>query len=340
MYVSVLKNRMFENKFLREFGKKYFNESVVPLIEVISLKMGRTTYNIDDLLTLFDSYFDHDFFVDFFTFRESEYKKFDPERVKFSLEIRNESKYKYYDDLLFKVVKTKHGVPVISIKKARSFLNSSAKVIDLIKKLQMHFDKIALRVQCSMFDEYFKVAEKHLREQDYLIYDINEESIESKVFDLMNVQSKSGKYSVIVLHSPRPSHIKNGSYRDGGYTGLIDNSLLNDYVLHGFDGVADYSGLKNVLPTDGGNGQGAALGLFFVRSANKFFSIMNNNTKDGAAGHRYVMKELFNKYIGLIDPTSTCSAVDYINTNVWSKGSSGSWGQWKYITMLRYMDQI
>lgn len=340
MYVSVFKNRMFENKFLRENGVRYYSDDILPMIEVISLKIGRKKYEVDELLELFDGYFESEYFIDFFTFDEKEYKKFDISKVQFALEIRNEDNYKYFDDLLRKVSFTENGIPVISVKNIRKFLLDESILRDLILKLQKICDKVAIRINSDLLGKYFKLIDSTLRENDFLFYDINEDTIESKIFDLMSMSSRKGRYNMVLLHSPRPSEINNGSYVNGGFTGLIDNTLFVDYNLHGFDGVADYAGIKNVLPTDGGNGQGAALGLFFVKSANSFFSIVNKNTKDGAAGHVHVINELFYKYRFIIDPALDCEAIKYIDDNLKQRSSSGSWGQWKYITILRYLDQI
>ena len=40
MYIPVLKNRLFENKFIREH-QLFFDDNIVPLIEILNLKIGR-----------------------------------------------------------------------------------------------------------------------------------------------------------------------------------------------------------------------------------------------------------------------------------------------------------
>jgi|AntAceMinimDraft_18_1070375.scaffolds.fasta_scaffold00196_5 hypothetical protein len=339
MYVSVLKNRMFENKFLRENGQ-LFDENIMPLIEMISLKIGKTEYSVQELIDKYDSYFNYNYFLDFFTFSEEEFKKFDAKKTKFSISIRDEKNYDYLNDLLMIVVKSKRGIPTISIKNARDFLLNEKSILDLIKKLQLVSDIVAVRIKSNVFGNYFVAIDSVLRETDYLFYDIDEDSIESKFFDLELIKQTNSNYKTIIINSPRQRKFNNSSYIDGGYTGLIDNSIRSNYASYGFDGYADYSGIKNVLPTDGGNGQGAALGMFFIASKNKFFTIVNKDTKQGASGHHHVISLAFGKFAPILNPTSHCPAFNYIDNVFRANGKPGSWGQWKYVTILRYISEI
>lgn len=338
MYIPVLKNRLFENKFLRE-QSSYFDERVIPLIEILNQKIGRTTLEVDELLSIYDSYINSSYFVDFFTFEEGEYSKHDPNQVPFYIAHRNDTINDYFD-LLSLVCDTEHGIPVISIKKGREFLLDRASIKSLIQMLQALTSKIAVRVQSSLLQNFFMEIDPLLRKDDLLIYDINEDSIQSKFFDRKLLSSKSSSYKVILLHSPRSSKLNNGSYLDGDYTGLIDNSIKVNYKKLGFDGFADYAGLKNVLPTDGSNGKGAALGLFYDSSNNQFFSIMNPDTDQGTRGHLYVLDQAFTVFKKKLDPNDDCPAFEYMFLNLYSQGKPGQWGQWKYITVLRYVSQV
>lgn len=338
MYIPVLKNRLFENKLLRE-QCTYFDDTIMPLIEVLNQKIGRTTMQVDELLSVYDSHINSPYFIDFFTFDEGEYTNFDLNQVPFYIAHRNDT-INDYRNLLALVCNTKHGIPVISIKKGREFLLNRASIKSLIRDLQSLTSKIAVRIQSLLLQSYFFEIDTSLRENDLLIYDINEESIQSKVFDRKQLSNRAGSYKVVLLHSPRSSKLNNGSYLDGDYSGLIDNSIKNDYKNLGFDGFADYAGLKNVLPTDGGNGKGAALGLFYDNTNNQFFSIMNPDIDQGTRGHLYVLDQAFKIYKNKLDPLDNCPAFKYMYSNLYSQGKPGQWGQWKYITVLRYISQI
>lgn len=339
MYIPVLKNRLYENKFLRENQYLFDSENILPLIEIIDLKIGRTECSLEDLISYYDENLKSSYFIDFFATTYGEYSNADYNKVQFSLEIRDESTYKY-QNLLDITNISEYCIPVISIKEARNFILDKNEITRFVKNTQAHKESIALRISADLYDQYADLINELLRIEDYLIYDINEESIESRFFDLYKMKNYESKYKKILLHSPRPSNLNNGSYIDGNFTGLIDNSLRNDFSDHDFDGFADYAGLKNVLPSSGGNGQGAALGLFYVEEKNKFFSIKNSDSSVGAKGHEYVINQAFGKYMSYLNVNGDCPAFEYIDQVLRSRNKSGSFGQWKYITILRYISQI
>ena len=339
MYIPVLKNRLYENKFLRENKYLFDSKNILPLIEIIELKIGRSECGLDDLISYYDENLKSTYFIDFFASTYGEYRNADYNKVQFSLDIRDESKYKY-QDLLDITRKSEYSIPVISIKKAREFILDKNEITRFVNNTQAHKKSIALRISAELYDQYADLVNELLRNNDYLIYDINEESIESRFFDLHKMSSFKSNYKKIILHSPRPSNLNNGSYIDGDFTGLIDNSLKNDYSDYEFDGFADYAGLKNVLPSAGGNGQGAALGLFYVEDKNEFFSIKNADSSKGAKGHKYVINQAFGIYKSRLNVNGDCPAFDYIDQTLRSRNKSGSFGQWKYITILRYISQI
>lgn len=338
MYIPVFKNRLFENKFIRE-QQVYFDDNIVPLIEILDSKIGRTKISIDEMLSIYDNYFSSKYLIDFFTFDDGEYSKYDPNQVPLYFQHRNDNINDYYN-LLELVCKTEHGVPVISIKKGRDFLLNGSAIKMLIQNLQAKSAMIAVRIQSGLLHTYFNDINHLLRDDDLFIYDINEDSIQSKFFDRKVISNRKNRYKVIVLSSPRPSKINNGSYRDGDYTGLIDNKIRVEYKTLGFDGFGDYAGLKNVLPTDGSNGKGAALGLFYDNSVNQFFSIMNEDSDLGTRGHLYVLEQAFKVHHQKLDPNNDCPAYKFMYDNLYIRNSPGQWGQWKYITILRYISQI
>lgn len=339
MYVPILKNRMYENKFIKE-NVYLFDSNIIPMIEVIFQKIGRTNCSIKDIISEYEKHFKNKYFIDFFTFAEKEYTAFDPSKVEFPIKIRDEKELNYLNDLLLVVARTKKGIPVISIKRARNFILDTSIITKIIEELQKETENIAIRIESNIFEYYFDYIHPLLRETDYLFYDINEESIVSKFFDIQKINNKQKEYKIIIINSPRKSRFNNSNYKNCSYTNLIDNSIRDEFVNYGFDGFADYAGLKNELPTDGGNGKGAALGLFYLDKQNKFFSIMNQDTNKGPSGYRYVLYEAFHNYRNLLDTNRDCPAFFYMNNVLVSKNKTGTWPQWKYITILRYISQI
>jgi len=335
MYVWVLKNRMYETKLLKEESKIFTND-FCPLIEVINLKIGRTEKTVDEVLEFYDNNIMSNYFIDFFQFGKNEYVKYDYSSVTFSENIES---YNYLDDLLLKVTTTKRGIPVISIKKAREWILNDSTISKIIIKLQEHNNKIAVRIEALLFVDFFPILNKTLRPEDYLFYDINEGNIIANVLDIDDIKATDFKYQMLVLHSPRKKMINNGEYEICGFTKLIDNNLSKNYKNYGFTGVADYAGLKNNLPSSGGSGFGAALGMFYVGSKNKFFTIMNPDTKRGGRGYDLVLPEFFQKE-HLLNPDNNCLAFEFMKKTLLDRAKNGTFAQWNYITILRYLSEM
>lgn len=340
LYIPVLKNRVYENKFLRENTHLFEDESIIPLIEIINLKGKKDSKDVLKTVEEYSEVFTNKYFIDFFTFDSDEYKNFDTKKVGFSLSIRNENEYRYYEDLLLLLVDLKNAIPVLSIKTGRDFVLSDKYINKTIKDLQTKFPNIAVRIQAKLLDEYFGLLDSKLRDSDYLMYDIAEEAIESKYFDIEKINGRHGRYKMIIISSPRSPKLSNNSFPDGEFTNLIDNSLRIEYKKNGFDGFGDHAGLKNVLPAGGSKGLGSALGLFYVDYKNKFFSVVYSDSSYGIKGYNYVIGELFNRYYDLLNPKKDCPAFEFMSTKFLKKNSTGNWAQWNYVTILRYISQI
>ncbi|MBV6552644.1 hypothetical protein KTN00_16805, partial [Acinetobacter soli] len=87
-----------------------------------------------------------------------------------------------------------------------------------------------------------------------------------------------------------PIDKKNGDYEKTSATIFINNEAVELYEKSGFDGVGDFSGLKDELPKDGGSkGLGTALSLLYNYQDNKFYSFKNDDVKDGLGGYKNVV---------------------------------------------------
>lgn len=342
MYIPILKDRLFENKFMKDH-KNLLVDNVKPLVEIITDKIGGKVYTNLEIINFFDRVLLDQYFYDIFTFDEDVYKPFDPNLVAFASDQRLITPKDYYDylDILLECNHSEKAIPVLSFKAGRDFsIFGKNSLKTLFTKLFTECNQVAIRLSSNYFEEYIEDIIPFLRKNDYLMYDINQTPIESMHFDIEDLTEIKGDFKRVILHSPRDRKTKNGLYKDCSYTDLIDNAIRNDYKILGFDGFGDYAGLKDILPTGGGNGQGAALGLFFINNRNKFLSIMNSNTKIGTLGHKHVIDEAFGNYYNELNPTDDCPAMEYIKVTMKDKGKPGVWGQWKYITILRYISQI
>jgi len=338
MYVPIFKSRSQEHKLFREHSD-LFSGNITPLIEVIQLKVKTKEVSISELIEHYDTILD-EYYIDFFTFNKADYKSFDIYKLQFSWSLQDEKVYDYDKDLLRHASESDCAIPVISIKKARSFLLDPKKVEYLIHSLQSTSRKIAIRIEAALFDDYMPLINKNLRPEDTLFFDINESTIEPFFMQVDTLKSLKGKYTKIVIHSPRPRAVNNGQYEDGDFTDLIDNSLMQHHKNEGFDGYSDYAGLKDGLPTQGGNGKGAAHVLLFDIRNFKYFSIVNDNTALGVKGYRYVVDKIFDKYLDILDPYDDCRAIAHIENQWKYNDTKGNFATWKYVTMLRTLSRI
>ncbi|MGI6782512.1 MAG: hypothetical protein ACOX56_06860 [Acholeplasmataceae bacterium] len=334
MYFPIFKNRMYENKVLRENSYLFKYKSITPIIEVISVKT-----DIPSIIKEYDNYLDDKYFLDFFTFEHGEFLHFTIKHVKFALAIQNEDTYNYLDLLLETTASTK-AIPVLSIKKARSFILNHAKLEHYITVLQSKKESIAIRLEGKYFDEYFPLIRKKLRKTDFFMFDIGNNNIDSFILQLYDFKEADVEFTSILLNSPRSEKFNNGDYENEEYTSLINNLVATVYKDYSFSGFGDYLGLKNELPSDGGRGLGCALILMYDYNKNKFFSIVNASVEDGLLGYRKILPKLLS-YKYMLDPENNCLAYKYIDKHIGPKyGKYGNWATWKYILMLRTLSEM
>lgn len=339
MYIPIYKNRLYENKFLREYGSLFETNKIMPYIEIITRKMGRTEYKEEQLIKIYDAYFFSKYFIDFFTFSEKDYTQFNKEAVAYSISARTESPKKYLQKLLATVVSSK-AIPVISIKEGKEEVLNERSILFLITSLQQIKPQIAVRIEGKLLNAFYSLLKKNLRKSDYLFFDIKEENLNPYVYELNDLK-KDNNFIKILTNSPRKKSINNGSYLKSGYTDLIDNFAQTEYQKQNFSGYADYSGLKDDLPKSGGSrGFGAALAIFYDYTTNKYYTITNTCTKDGLKGYKYVLKNLGSEEVCKKLRLDNCLAYKYIKKNMLPHNKIGNFGVWNFITILRKLSEM
>lgn len=337
MYIPILKNRLFENKFIREYSY-LFDKTIVPMIEIIEKKIGRTEKSIFEILEYYHGILKNEFFIDLFTFNATIYRPYSPAKVKYAVSLRNNYDEDYVKDLN-EFQYFERAIPVVSVKKDRDF--EEYDFINLIVDLKESNSKVAIRIEAEYFEEFSEIIKEYLDKDDFIMLDINEEELESKFMEMDYFENAGLPCKTVIISSPRRRKIKNGLYENRRFTDLIDVSLSCDYMKLGFDAYADYAMLKDTLPNDGGNGKGAALGLIYSKQHNSVYSIMNGDTEQGSKGHRYVIDTLMEeKTRDILDPKRDCLMYKFIEEYFLPYDKTGSWGQWKYITILRAISQI
>ncbi|OWP59501.1 hypothetical protein ETZ92_017955 [Bacillus velezensis] len=360
MYIPIMKNRKEELKVIENM-KDYFNESMIPLIEIIrdeykiqykidevtkeyvyELKSGnkrKTRVKLEpkekDIITLEkiqDRLNEKKAFIDFFRFSKNEYNSKEGfTGIELSFKLRE---YDYYKQRILKVGKFTNLIPVISIKK--DFKISEHDFTKLIYDLRKDNSSIAVRITDNYLDDYLEILEKHLTQMDYIMLDIRNQHVDSKFIELEDFQDLETNAKKILLNSPRSRNYKNGDFENLSYTKKIDNKVARIYTKYKLDGFGDFGGLKDDLPVKGGgNGLGAALGLIYCKEENAFYSIVNYDTNMGLKGYEYVRNEIL-KRLSLLDNKGDCIALKRIKN---MEGKYGNWGTWNNLALTRYIQQ-
>lgn len=332
------KLRMYENIFLRNYGKEFKNDIVIPYIEIIELKLGRKDVAERDIVEYLDSLIESNYFIDFFTFDEGKYTQINKEKLIYSALMRTEEWQSYLSRLLETTFSQK-AIPVISIKSARERVLDVEVIEKLISKLQLEKEKIAVRVEGNIYENYSLLFKKVLRDSDILFFDIREDNIDPYILDVMDVTSNVN-YQTVIANSPRKKSVNNNSYLESGYTKLIDNYIREEYKVYGFDAYSDYSGLKDDLPKSGGGIFGSAIAMIFDHSKNEYYTITNKDTTRGIKGYKEVLEELSSdKIVDLLD-LRNCNAFRYIEENLIKKERNGTYSTWNLITLIRMLSEI
>ncbi|MGV8145464.1 MAG: beta family protein [Alkaliphilus sp.] len=338
-YVPILKNRQQELKLVRDYNA-CFSEKIIPMIEIIAEKTstkileGKTEDGLEVIKDLIERLNGKEAFIDFFTFDERVYKRFTPDKCRLAIDLRGNSNLYY--SRLDGVSNFGNLVPVLSIKKARNFKDEKLEVI--LRSLKNKNDKIAVRITSDYIYEYIETISKILDKDDFFMFDIREENLESKLMELTEIADSDISSKKIILNSPRRQSINNATYEESDWTTLIDNAVAIEYIENRFDGFGDFMGLKDTLPSGGGSGKGAALALIYSYKENKFYSVVNKNTGEGVKGYKEVIRT-----ISMLDQDefeiNKCDMFVKIK-EMKTEGRSGSWATWKYLTMVRYLDQV
>ncbi|BDS16170.1 hypothetical protein JUM001_04040 [Clostridium perfringens] len=345
MYVPIMKTRQEELRVSKKINH-CFSDEIIPLFEVVKeiygengkIKKIKGKITKEDIITL--DYINNTIkkskaFIDYFRFDSEKYggNKIDISKIELAYKLsRSESEY---IEKLNSISSYDNLIPVISIKEKFTF--NKSKLIEIINMLQDKSTSIAIRIEDSLFESLKDVIEKHLRESDFLLYDINEQNIESKVIELLELNECDVKSKKILLNSPRKLNINNKQYENGIATELIDNSVATSYEEYNFDGFGDFGGLKDQLPTSGGNGKGAALALIYNKEENLFYSFCNSDTSLGTRGYVQVISDILDLEY-MFNPQQNCPFYQEVN-KMFEKDSTGNFGKWNNLTLTRYIHQ-
>ena len=358
IYVPMLKNRGEELRVVSNISE-CFSDKVVPLIEVITEKY-KTTYKMDekgefiyekrknrkckvkaipteqDIITL--QYINQlvgqkKVFIDYFRFTLDKYgKNIDFSSAELSFNLNNS--YDLYKKKVFSITEYTNMIPVISVKPG--FDISKSELVDFLNQIQAKSRQVALRITEEWIGKYQDIIKNILREDDYLLFDIEEQNPKAKFMEIEEIQDYRAKCKMVLLNSPRKMSVKNGDYPEQGIADLIDNCAKDIANEYGLNGYGDYCGLKDTMPMiSGSNGTGAALALLYDYNDNVFCSYCNHDTSLGMQGYRMIIPLVLAD-----EPTlnrdDDCPGYEKIH----GLQGNGNWNTWHHINAARYIHQV
>lgn len=277
----------------------------------------------------------HKVFVDFFRYTITKYgKNINIENVSLSYQLNNNQEL--YFNKIRSISLFPNMIPVVSIKK--EYTISKSLLIELIVELQKENFSIAIRITDDYYDDYKEILIEYLREDDYLLFDIENQNPETKFIELDEIGTGEGIYQKILLCATRDSTLNNGDYPQRGPTDLIYTNTKLEAESNGFDGFGDYCGLKDNLPSNRSGPSGAAIALFYDSLTNQFYSYVEKNTSLGVKGYKNLIPIILEDKL-ILNVSGNCPVVEMIEKD-YTEGKNGNWCTWLFYCVIRYIDQV
>lgn len=356
VYVPMLKTRDEELRVLKSM-KGCYSDKIIPLVEVISeqykvryetdengefirekhktrylkVKCKPSEQDIITLQNLNEMVEDRKIFIDYFRFSLEKYGR----NIKFAnaeLAFNLSNSYELYRKKVLSVSEYKNMIPVISVKPG--FGIPKTELENFVTQLQANSEQIALRITEEWISIYKDIICNLLREDDYLLFDIEEQNPETKFMEIIQLKDLKVKCGIILLNSPRKASIRNGEYPHHAKTNLINNCARNVATAYELMGYGDYCGLKDVMPPNSGSSTGAALALFFDFTENVFYSYCNHDTSLGMRGYRDIIPLIKADEL-ILNREGDCPGFEKMA----QIQGTGNWNTWHYINAVRYIYQ-
>lgn len=369
MYVPVIKNQQAEFAaiaVLREAG--CVNDEIIPLVEVTAETLRYETmvdpitkkvvtekvqYNSgakkgqfynrkvkdyqkghDDTLSDISQLLpNHPIFVDFFRCDLTKYKGAD--HSKCALVLRLNNSLDEYKTRIKSIAAYANLIPVITIRSGIANL-SPDELAELISELRSMLDGRSLAVRVEDVEGYEAVLANELTENDYVLFDINEAPLKSKITEFDELSDVPIVACKVLICSPRRRDIKNGEFANGY---KIDNGHIVQFRQHGFDGIGDYAGHCDRLRRGGMATKGHAIALVYDGRENAFSYFVHPNANLGMKGYCAISDEILGKRNELESHFGECITLQSIEERR-KKGTPGNWSTWITHTITRYIQQL
>ncbi len=358
IYIPMMKTRDEELRVLKSM-KEHYSDKIIPLIEVIcekyqvrymmdengefirekhktqyrKVKCTPTEQDIITLQNLNEIVENHKMFIDYFRFSLDKYGKnikFESAELAFNLS----NNYQLYKQKVLSVARYKNMIPVISVKPDFDIPKTELK--NFVSQLQKITEQMALRITEEWIEAYKDIISEQLRQDDFLLFDIEEQNPESKFMEIEELNDLNAKCKIVLLNSPRKASIRNGEYPEYDTTDLINNCARNTADDNGLAGYGDYCGLRDVMPLNNkSNGTGAALALLYDFTENVFYSYCNHDTSLGTRGYLDIIPLIIGDE-AILNSDGDCPGYMKIK----EIKNTGSWNTWHHINAIRYIHQV
>lgn len=328
--VIVMKNRRAEFGAMKTLlDSRLLSDELVPYVEVI--REG----GIYDVASWSNLFKERPLFVDYLRCDVRKYRGHDPEQIQLIYQLNNN--IALYERKVLGLARYANVIPVISIREGIDKIEPG-KAESLIADLRQARNGNAVAVRIENFAGYEHLLTDCLSDEDYLFYDISEQRIDAKFFEHIELRDLGIQAHCGILCSNRSRDVSNRNYENGCPTVLINCDASSSYSKYGYEFYGDYGGLKDSLPSKGGNGQGCALAVLFDANINQYRTYVCDDLHRGVEGYSDVITEILNDQ-EILDPDNECIALSMIRS-MQKEGKTGNWETWIKITLLRTAQQL
>lgn len=341
MYIPVMKNRTVEVNVLQQLSSMgVFDNSIIPMIELVQERTRSNMKNsfLDELVTVLEQAPNMSVMLDFY--KSSKLRNTSEAIREYITRIIRQPEF-CYEELATVERFSDRVIPVISYMLEDM---SMPRIFEDMTHFQEKFRQIAVRLKPQEFDSVFTPLLPYIRQEDFIILDIDTASYTSPVFKpiyktISDHRKKIG-YKSIVIKAHRPENLLNTKMVDREPIAEIDNGLKDLYLtsyMSRFSGFGDYATISAALPTTGG--AISPVGIYYSQE-NNFFVSFKNRRPLLSEFPEYIAPSIVNSEYWRefsSEHHSVCPGCQEISQILGGQKSGKNQAQWKMITMLHYI---
>ena len=341
MYVPVMKNRTVEVSVLRQLSMMgVFDNTVIPMIELVQERTRSNMKNsfLTELADILENAPHMSVLVDFY--KSSKLRNTSDAIREYITRIIRQPDF-CYEELVVLEQFSDQVIPVIS------YMSEDISITRILADkdyFQKKFQRVAFRLKPQEFDSIFEQLLPHIRQEDFVIFDIDTASCTSPVFKpiykTISDHKKKIGYTSIAIKAHRPENLANNKMIDKEPIAEIDNALKDLYstsYMSRFNGFGDYATISAALPTTGG--AISPVGIYYSQE-NNFFVAFKGRKPLLSEFPEYIAPSIVaSEYWEEFDQEhhEKCPGCYEISQILSGEKSGKNQAQWKMIAMLHYI---